>query len=396
MEPAAVREAGSSWRTGRAAEQRIAGLRADGFAVASGPVRGGLAPFLQRAADPAPADAEECATHTVAADETTRLPRLLALLAGRGPLPVSEEAVDLFRWRTGVPRPIAALVLDGFAGSDDYGAHRKLVRSKPYKADRTALHAYDEFRRRLGPAGRRTVLAAALPGDPAELWAPGGVTAAAERMAAAWAQLLGGAPYTDDGSHAAALAADHGLPEIWATALLTGRVEEPLEADGSRAAATAVAWALAERPVADPVARGALVLLDRLTDLPADLRADLRRLADRSATTPVPPGQYEANPLFGVPDLVDEVAAALGVSRDAAALQLQLHAFDRPADRVVRRWNSWSIEHHRAVRKELTAAKAPRPRPVAPAAAPAAVPAPAHERFARAWAESAAGPRTKA
>ncbi|MEV5283171.1 hypothetical protein [Streptomyces sp. NPDC052811] len=388
-------EAGSSWRTGRAPEQRIAELRAEGFAVASGPDRSGLAPFLQRAADPAPADAEEYATHTVAADDTTRLPRLLALLAEQGPLPVPEEAVDLFRWRTGVPRPIAALVLDGFASCDDYGAHRKLVRSKPYKADEATLYTYDDFRLQLGPAGQRTVLAAALPGDPAELWAPGGTTAAAERMAVTWTQLLGSAPYTDDGSHAAALAADHGLPEIWATALLTGRLQEPLETDDMRAAATAVAWALAERPVADPAEQGARTLLGRLTDLPADLLAALRRLADRSATTPVPPGQYETNPLFSVPELVDEVAAALGVSRDAAALHLQLHAFDRPADRTVRRWNSWSIDHHRTVRKELTAAKAPRPNPAAPAEAPAAIPAPAHERFTRTWEDSAARPGTK-
>ncbi|WP_433543756.1 hypothetical protein ACQPZG_00605 (plasmid) [Streptomyces sp. CA-294286] len=389
-------EADSSWRTGRAPGQRIAALRADGFAVASGPDRSGLAPFLHRAADPVPDDAEECATHTVTTDDTTRLPRLLALLADQGPLPVPEEAVDLFRWRTGVPRPIAALVLDGFAGSDDYGAQRKLVRAKPYRADRATAWAYDEFRQRLGPAGRRTVLAAAVSGDPAQLWAPGGTTAAAERMAAAWVQLLGSAPYTDDGSHAAALAADHGLPAIWATALLTGRLEEPLGAEGVRAAATAAAWALAERPVADPAARGARVLLGRLTDLPADLLDGLHRLAERSTTTPVPPGQYEANPLFGVPELVDEVAAALGVSRDAAALHLQLHAFDRPADRTVRRWNFWSLDHHRAVRKELTAAKVPRPAPASAVRAPAAVPAPAHERFARVWAEGAARPGTKA
>ncbi|MFF9896360.1 hypothetical protein [Streptomyces longispororuber] len=389
-------EAGGSWRTGRAPEQRIAELRADGLAVASGPDRSGLAPFLQRAADPVPADAEECATHTVVGDDTTRLPRLLALLAGQGPLPVPEEAVDLFRWRTGVPRAIAALVLDGFAGSDDYDAHRKLLRAKPYKADQTASHAYAEFRRRLGPAGRRAVLAAAMPGDPAELWGPGGMTAAAERMAAAWTQLLGRAPYTDDGSHAAALAEAHGLPEVWATALLTGRLQEPLDADSLRAAATAAAWALTERPVADPAARGARALLDRLTGLPADHLAALRRLADRSATTPVPPGQYEANPLFSVPDLVDEVAAALGVSRDAAALHLQLHAFNRPADRTVRRWNTWSLAHHRAMAAELRTAKAPRPTPSTRTEAPTTIPVPAHELFVRAWTKGGARPGRKA
>ncbi|MFG2648976.1 hypothetical protein [Streptomyces sp. NPDC048436] len=384
-------EADSSWRTGRAPEQRIAELRAGGALIASGPVRGGLAPFLHRAADPAPADAEECETHTITGDDTTRLPRLLALLAKHGPLPVPEEAVDLFHWRTGVPRPIAALVLDGFPGRDNYDEHRKLLRTKPYKADRNAVWAYAEIQGRLGPVGRRVVLAAGLPADPAELWAPGGMTAAADRMAAAWAGLLDTGPYTDDGSHAAALAADHGLPETWATALLTGRAPEPLDADGVRAAATAATWALTERPIGDPATAGARALIDRLTGAPAELRTALRRLADRSAATPVPPGQYETNPLFSTPALVDEAMAALGVGRDAAALHLQLHALDRPADRTIRRWNTWTLDHHRAVRKELTAAKAPRPAPPAPADDPAAlaVPIPVHERFARAWAEHA-------
>ncbi|MET8687092.1 hypothetical protein ABZV77_23040 [Streptomyces sp. NPDC004732] len=388
-------EAGSGWRTGRAPERGIAELRAGGALIASGRVRSGLAPFLHRAADPAPADAEECETHTITGDDTTRLSRLLALLAEHGPLPVPAEAVDLFRWRTGVPRPVAALVLDGFPGRDDYDEHRKLLRTKPYKADQDTVWAYERLQGRLGPVGRCAVLAAALPSDPAELWAPGGMTAAADRMAAAWAGLLDSGSYADDGSHAAALAADRGLPESWATALLTGRAPEPLDADGVRAAATAVTWALTERPVGDPATAGARALVDRLTDdAPAGLRTALRRLADRSAATPVPPGQYETNPLFSVPALVEEAAAALGVGRDAAALHLQLHALDRPADRTIRRWNTWTLDHHRAVRKELIAAKAPRPAPPAPAddatdAAAVAVPTPVHERFARAWAEQA-------
>ncbi|MGW2178185.1 hypothetical protein ACWCXX_08890 [Streptomyces sp. NPDC001732] len=398
-------ERGTTWRIGRAPEPRIAELRSSGGPVASGPVRSDLVPFIHRAADPAPAGAEECETHTVTGDDTTRLPRLLALLTERGPLPVPEEAVDLFRWRTGVPRAIAALVLDGFAGSDDYAAHLKLCRAKPYKADRALVHAYGDLRRRLGPVGRRAVLAAAVPADPADLWGPGGMTAAAERMAAEWSERLAVTAYADDGSHAAALADAHGLSAAWATALLTGRMEEaPLDADGIRAAVTALTWAFTERPVGDPAATGARALLDGLTealagsladisaDAPADLLAALRALADRSAETPVPPGQYEANPLFSAPELVGEVAAALGVSRDAASLHLQLHGLDRPADRTVRRWNTWTLDHHRAVRKELTVAKAPRP--AATSATPAAVvPSPAHERFARAWAEADAPPR---
>ncbi|MCX5161732.1 hypothetical protein OOK39_21080 [Streptomyces sp. NBC_00264] len=387
-------EPGTTWRTGRAPEPRIAELRSSGVPVASGPVRSDLVPFLQRAADPAPADAEECETRTIEGDDATRLPRLLALLAERGPLPVPEEAVDLFRWRTGMPRAIAALVLDGFAGSDDYAVHLKLCRAKPYKADRVLIHQYDVARMDLRPEGRRAVLAAALPADPADLWSPGGMTAAADRMATEWCARLAVTSYADDGSHAAALAKDHGLPATWASALLTGSLEHveeaPLDAEGIRSAVTALTWAFTERPAGDPATEGARALLDRLTDIPADQLTALRALADRTTATPVPPGQYEANPLFSVPDLVDEVAASLGVGRDAAALHLQLHAFDRPADRTVRRWNTWTLDHHRAVRKELTAAKAPRPAPTTPTAA---VPLPAHERFARAWAEAGAPPR---
>ncbi|MFC8387187.1 hypothetical protein [Streptomyces sp. NPDC057238] len=279
---------------------------------------------------------------TVVGDDTTRIPRLLALLGEHGPLPVTDAAVDLFRWRTGVPRPVAALVLDGIVGSGGQAADLKLCRAKPYRADRFTATLYLDLLRKLGPTGRLAVLSAALPEDPADLWAPGGTTAVAERMATAWSDLLGVTPYADDGSHAAVLAEDHGLPGSWATALLTGCPAEPLDADGTRAAATAVTWALAERPVGDPAAEGARALIDLLTGAPAELRTTLRALADRSLTTPVPPGQYEANPLFSVPDLVDEVASALGVGRDAAALHLQPYALDRPADRTVRRWNGWT------------------------------------------------------
>ncbi|MFI2509156.1 hypothetical protein [Streptomyces sp. NPDC018972] len=384
-------EAGSRWRTGRAPQERIAELRAAGTTVASHQGPGHLASFLQRAADPAPAGAEDCREHTVSGDDTVRLPRLLTLLGEHGPLPVPDEAVDLFRWRTGVPRAVAALVLDGFAGCDDHAADLKVCRAKPYKADWATARVYVDLAWELGPTGRLAVLSAAVPADPAELWAPGGMTAAADRMATTWSELLAVTPYTDDGSHAAALAKDHGLPATWITALLTGRPEEPLDDAGTEAAVTAVTWALAERPVGDPAAEGARALIDHLTGAPAELRTALRALADRSLATPVPPGQYEANPLFSVPELVDEVAAALGVGRDAAALHLQLHALDRPSDRTVRRWNGWTPDHHRAVRGELTAAKAPRP----VRAEPEVLPLPAHERFAWAWKEGTALPRAK-
>ncbi|MEV0375205.1 hypothetical protein AB0I10_36460 [Streptomyces sp. NPDC050636] len=85
------------------------------------------------------------------------------------------------------------------------------------------------------------------------------------------------------------------------------------------------------------------------------LRDGLGALAERAADTPVPAGGYEANPLLSVPDLVDEVAVALSVGRDAAALYLQLCTLARPTDRNVRRWNGWSATRHRAVQAELVA-----------------------------------------
>ncbi|MFD0526488.1 hypothetical protein ACFQ1I_03155 [Kitasatospora arboriphila] len=80
------------------------------------------------------------------------------------------------------------------------------------------VDAYDRLCARLGGDGRRAVLAAALPDDPAELWQPGGVEAAVERMAAAWCARLGAQPAVHDEA-ADALEAELGLPEVWARRL---------------------------------------------------------------------------------------------------------------------------------------------------------------------------------
>ncbi|QES46705.1 hypothetical protein DEJ50_01385 [Streptomyces venezuelae] len=291
-------EPGRAWRTGRAPERQLAACRAAGGTVAAAPEHGGLARFLQPAGDPAPAEAEECETVTIGRDDRHRLPRLLELLAEHGPLPLQPEAVDLFCWRTGVRRPVALLVLAGLpdrARQDDLA---KLLRSAPYKANKDVARQYASLLHRLGPAGQRAVLAAGMPEDPAELWAPGGTLAAAERMAAVWGELLGTVPYVDEGL-AAALDAELGLPDTWARSLPDGRSPEGdpgfgeggfvlagstagtlalhhAGPDGTAGAwvhsscpahtraASVVAWALTERPVADPAARGALALYARL------------------------------------------------------------------------------------------------------------------------------------
>ncbi|MET9606813.1 hypothetical protein ABZZ17_17315 [Streptomyces sp. NPDC006512] len=286
-------EAGRTWRTGRAGAGALAAHRAAGHVLASGTVREGLAWFLQPAADPAPEGAEACRTRTVTEDDTTRLPRLLELLATRGPLPVPPAATDAFARLTGVRGPVAALVLAGFPGRDHYGEHLALLGGAPYKVKKPLVEQYDELCRRLGDTGRRAVLAAGLPEDPAELWEPGGTEAAAGRMAAAWTGLLGAEEHADE-ELAAALDAELGLADGWARSLPAGRApdDEPFgEAglvlvgdrlgglglhhagpDGSagrevrstgpahRTAASVIAWALTERPVGDPAATGALAL----------------------------------------------------------------------------------------------------------------------------------------
>ncbi|MBW5485047.1 hypothetical protein, partial [Streptomyces bambusae] len=292
-------EAGSAWRTGRATEEALAACRSAGSAVAAAAPRGTLARFLQRAADPAPADAQECHTFTVAGDDTRRLPRLLELLAEHGPLTVPAQAVDVFCWRTGVRRPVALLALAGLPGRDRHDDHLTMLRKLPYKLTKIQAQEYDRLRHRLGPEGRRALLAAGMPQDPAELWQPGGMTAAAERMATVWAGLLGATPYVDEGL-AQQLEDDLGLAGDWAHALPAGRAPEArgsaigehgfvlrpepsgeirlrlVEPDGTpgawvsgsgpahRQAASVISWALTERPVGDPAATGALALYGRL------------------------------------------------------------------------------------------------------------------------------------
>ncbi|MFD9455066.1 hypothetical protein ACFWBC_18520 [Streptomyces sp. NPDC059985] len=290
-------EAGGAWRTGRADPAALAAHRAAGHTLASGAVRDGTARFLQRAADPAPEGAEDCRGSAVTEDDTTRLPRLLELLAGRGPVPVPPAAVDTFTRLTGVRAAVAVLVLAGFPGRDHHGEHLTLLGAAPYKVKKPLIERYDSLCRSLGDTGRRTVLAAGVPQDPTALWEPEGVVAAAARMAAAWTGLLGAEEHADE-ELAAALDAELGLGDGWARSLPAGRApaEEPFGEAGfvlvgdrvgglglhhagpddavgrevrstepaHRTAASVITWALTERPVADPAATGALALYERL------------------------------------------------------------------------------------------------------------------------------------
>lgn len=305
--------AGSGWWAGRAPDaETLDGLRAGGTAVASAPVRAGgsaswfVSPALPHAAvDPVPAAVPDARLVRVERDDAARLKALVDAVDTHGPVPLPESAADRFAELTGVRRAVARLVVAGLVGRSGRDEDLALVRKAPYRATPMTAESYARLRERLGPDGRRAVLAAALPEDPAELWLPGGVPAAVERMAAVWRERLGAQAAVHDEA-ADALEAELGLGEVWARRLAGGYEaarDATVPAAGWELAATpygngvevgavpppgpalpygtpvglplariasALVWACTDRPVGDPAVAGATALYERL-------RAELER-----------------------------------------------------------------------------------------------------------------------
>ncbi|MEC3920039.1 hypothetical protein [Nocardia sp. CDC160] len=239
-------------------------------------------------------------TVTIARDDATRIERILDLLAHNGPRIPGEKAVQLFAERTGMREPIARLVLDGlprrchFGGgyAHLYDEHQKMLRTKPYRATREVADLHERLTANLGWSGRRRILAAGIPDDPAELWTEAGELAAAERMAEVWNDIIGPRLHVPE-DLTAELEATTSLHPNYALALAhpgaspiaktDTRCELRLYRDswlqvfqvGShrqnfgrwnpyRDLATALAWALTERPVGDPASTGIAELYERL------------------------------------------------------------------------------------------------------------------------------------
>ncbi|MFJ7043155.1 hypothetical protein ACIQVC_07085 [Streptomyces sp. NPDC101112] len=303
--------AGGGWWVGRASAEVLDGLRERGIAVASGTDRAGgrVCWFVAGAAGDAQADPVRAAVpdarHVeVRRDDAARMRALVTAVEAHGPVAVTETAAARFAELTGVRRAVARLVVAGLDGRPDREEDRALVRKAPYRASPFTAESYDRLRARLGAEGVRAVLAAALPDDPTELWRPGGVEAAAERMAEVWRERMGAEPVVHDEA-ADALEADLGLSEVWARRLAGGyeaAADTTVEAAGwelaatryghgvevravpagaeppygtpvgldVRSAAAALVWAWTDRPVGDPAVAGARALYERL-------RADLDR-----------------------------------------------------------------------------------------------------------------------
>ncbi|WP_274535376.1 hypothetical protein [Streptomyces sp. CB00455] len=299
---------GGRWWVGRASAELLDGLREGGTAVASAAVRPGgsecwfvAAAAAERApdGDPVPVAVPQARAVRVERDDASRLRALVAAIEAHGPVPVPESAAARFAELTGVRRPVARLVVAGLVGGSDREEDRALVRKAPYKATPMTVEAYERLWAGLGGTGRRAVLAAALPGDPAELWRPGGVEAAVERMAAAWCEHVGALPVVHDEA-ADALEAGPGLSEVWARRLAGGyeaAADATVPAARWELAATpygvgvevravppagpelpygtpvglslpqmasALVWAWTDRPVGDPAVAGAMALYERL------------------------------------------------------------------------------------------------------------------------------------
>ncbi|MGW1717380.1 hypothetical protein [Streptomyces sp. NPDC002156] len=99
-------------------------------------------------------------------------------------------------------------------------------------------------------------------------------------------------------------------------------------------------------------------LLDGLDAQMRSLRAILgddlaRTLA--AGTDPEGPVGHAQDPTVSAPALVTEVAAAHGLSEDAAALYLQLLALPDPTDRNCARWTGWKPARIKKARTELAA-----------------------------------------
>ncbi|MFI1408618.1 hypothetical protein ACH4Y0_01570 [Streptomyces sp. NPDC020707] len=91
---------------------------------------------------------------------------------------------------------------------------------------------------------------------------------------------------------------------------------------------------------------------------PQSLRAilgDELALALEAGTDPEGPAGYAQDPTVVAPALVTEVAAAHGLSEDAAALYLQLLALPDPTDRNCARWTGWKPARLKKARTELAA-----------------------------------------
>ncbi|MEJ7600825.1 MAG: hypothetical protein WKG01_23170 [Kofleriaceae bacterium] len=110
-----------------------------------------------------------------------------------------------------------------------------------------------------------------------------------------------------------------------------------------------------------PIARNLALQLPTSSGIPMWKALELVRSVDfvallaRIGKTIVPEGGWEQNALASVPKLVDKVAAARKLSREAAALYLMYLTLLWPTSKNVQRWTGWKPAQLEAANEELVA-----------------------------------------
>lgn len=323
-------ERGTAWRRGRAGGEALLPLVSSGDAVITGyvdktfsaAVRPAPKPgdplvpyvqysFLQPETAPSPEDASGVETVRIDRDEATRLRGLLEGFERHGPLRLTPKAVEAFVRRTGVRRTVAAFVLTGRAGQRGTG---------PSTSSKTVLAEFAADLRRCGDRGLNRLAAAAVPDDPAELWAPGGDVAAAERMAGAWVEHVGHKSAVDE-KDLDLLDRDLGLGGAWMRALADPRSFDRCTADLRRAPVQDRYGHVNAHPVLEGGGYGRQIYAFRGTDNPYDALASLLSWA----LTQLPVGHPHT---AGVPELHERLVARLR----APELLIPLEPFLRSDD----------------------------------------------------------------
>ena len=84
---------------------------------------------------------------------------------------------------------------------------------------------------------------------------------------------------------------------------------------------------------------------------------DFGRALQRLTTTPLAAGEWEANPLASVPELVEKVRNVHGLDEDPAVLYLQILTLPDPTTANIRAWNGWTAARVKKAAAPLVAAE---------------------------------------
>lgn len=306
-----------------------------------------------------------------------RITRFCDTLDTHGPLEWCPELADELVARTGMAPGEARLIL---AGLPRVRSWQTSFLDKETRGliglTAAAARASRERLTNLGQWVNRSLLHAAVPVDPADLWTVGPDL---DGIAAEWNHRVGRRrPVPEE----LLLEAEKLLPITNTAEFVTG-VANPdtcvwlttgFRAVHLEAMSNVLPWLAYRLPVVSPLrpclSRALALVLTRAEhpDLVMSTQGNHRDTVIESLTVlrsaalaaacaltsdSTDPQAYYQDPCVSVPDLVDEVASVRGLERDLAVLYLQLLALPDPTDANVVRWTGWKPTRLKKVRAAL-------------------------------------------